>query len=98
MRGISPATDTKLSMRDKDKEQLRESRFLPADKFPFKSDLIIFDDVILYQSFKKEQPIAAVLSDQNMVDTMKMIFELAWEAAEKYDEQTWSNFDKLKQT
>jgi sugar-specific transcriptional regulator TrmB len=98
VRGISPATETKLKIRDKDREQLRESRFLPVDKFPFKSDLMIFDDIILYQSSKKEQPIAAVLSDQNMVDTMKMIFELAWEAAEKYDEQTWANFDKLNQT
>jgi len=29
-----------------------------------------------------------------MVDTMKMIFELAWEAAEKYDEEVVAEYEK----
>jgi len=87
IKGISPVTNTKFQMRGSDQVQLRESRFLPEEHFSFKSDLMIFEDAVLCQTYVDSQPIAAVLCDQNMVATMKMIFELAWEAAEKYDKQ-----------
>ena len=85
---ITPVTKTKISLKKFESEQLRETKYLPEDKFPFSSDIIIFPNFIHICSFGNDDSSFSILiEDESMVQTMKMIFDLCWEAAAKYDKE-----------
>lgn len=92
IKGISPMTMNKLSIRSEDNKQLRESRFIPKDKFPFESDILIFPNLIVVVTFDKNNLMAIVIEDEKVYKTMKMIFQLSWEAAEKYDKEIMEQY------
>ncbi len=95
LKGISPITKNKFLVRDKDLKQLRESRFLPEKTFNFQSEIFIFDDLVLVISEDIENEVNTIyFDDVNYVNTMKMIFDLAWEAAGKYDKEVVAEYEK----
>ena len=95
IRGISPSSESKLSLRKEDKKQLRESRFLPIEKYRFYTDILIFNDVVVFYTddFNNESMIVT-MEDKLVVETMNMIFDLAWEAAGKYDKEVVAEYEK----
>lgn len=60
-----------------------EVRILPADKFPIHGEITIRQDRIVMFSYKSAL-VAIVIVSQVLADTMRAVFELAWQGAEKY--------------
>ena len=69
----------------KDKEQLRETRLVPKDKFNIDIEIDIFDNKVVIASWKEN--LAIIIESQKIADAQKKIFELAWEGAGKYQEK-----------
>jgi len=63
-----------------------QDRFVPASKFPFVSGMDIYGDKVALFS-QRGKIVGAVVENQDIADTMRSIFNLAWEAAEKYQEK-----------
>ncbi|MDH4358374.1 MAG: hypothetical protein OEV37_00280 [Candidatus Berkelbacteria bacterium] len=83
VRAISTDTPATLKWTQQDKEQLRESRIVSADKFPFANEINIYGNKISILSLQGEI-LAVVIESESIAKTQKAIFELAWEGAEKY--------------
>jgi len=58
---------------------------IPFDKFPINCDIAIYGDKIRIASLDKRL-VGIIIEDKNIADTMRSIFRLAFEAAEKYDQ------------
>ena len=66
-----------------DKSMFRESKLVPAEKFPFSSDIAIYENKVAISALKG-RPIGVIIENQEIANTLKALFYLAWEAAEKY--------------
>lgn len=60
-----------------------ELRIIPKDKFPITVDITIFSDKVALSSLKGKL-VGVILENKEIAITFKSIFDLAWEAAEKY--------------
>jgi sugar-specific transcriptional regulator TrmB len=65
-----------------DKDELREMRIVPKEKFLFANEINILDDWVAVISYK--ELIALVIESKEFTRTMRTIFELSWDGAEKY--------------
>lgn len=83
-RGVLPDTPAMRKFTNRDKEQLRESRLVPADKLNLDIEINIYDNKVMMVSFKEE--LGIIIESQKIADAQKQIFELAWEAAGKYQD------------
>ncbi|TAN58274.1 hypothetical protein EPN15_01530 [Patescibacteria group bacterium] len=82
LRGIYVRKEGKLKevpLRD-----LSELRFIPYHKFPIDSDILFYEDKVAMFSFKGKL-VGAIIENKAISDTLRSIFNLAWESAEKYD-------------
>ncbi len=61
----------------------RELRLVPADKFDFTLERYIYNNKVAYMSFRDR--FGVIIESQDIAHTEKYIFELAWQAAKKYD-------------
>ena len=66
--------------------EITEMRMVPADKFPIHSDILFYDDKVAMVSLKGKL-VGAIIENKAITDTLRSIFNLAWEAAEKYDKE-----------
>ncbi|MFA5927074.1 MAG: helix-turn-helix domain-containing protein [Patescibacteria group bacterium] len=66
---------------NKDTEQLRTSRFVPADKFPFTNEIDIYGNKVAILSTQGEI-MAVIIESESIAKTQRMIFELAWIGAQ----------------
>lgn len=67
----------------KDVAKSDELRIIPRDKFPITVDITIFSDRVALSSLKGKL-VGVILESKEIATTFKSIFNLAWEAAEKY--------------
>lgn len=65
------------------KENLMESRIIPSEKFPFSTEVVVYDDKVAIASHKGKL-MGVIIENKGIADSLKTIFNLAWEAAEKY--------------
>jgi len=66
-------------------EELRETRFVPEEKFPFKIDGMIYCDKICFTTVDRNSPLVGIIIESKQISqTHKALFDLAWEGAEKY--------------
>ncbi len=56
---------------------------IPIEKFPLFCDIIMYDNNVAITSLKGKL-FGIIIESKEFADTMRSIFELAWEAAEKY--------------
>ena len=66
-----------------DKQMLRDSRYIPKDKFPFSFDFYVYENRTAI-SVLRGKPFGIVIESKEIADSMRSVFNLAWEAAEKY--------------
>lgn len=66
----------------RDQEELRETRLVPKEKFPFTNEIDIFQNLVIIISYK--DLLAILIESEDIAFTLKTIFNLAWETAEKY--------------
>lgn len=60
--------------------EFTDFRFVPHEKFKFSLEMNIYDDKILYVTFR-EPFISILIQDQAIADTQRAIFELGWRSA-----------------
>jgi hypothetical protein len=79
LRGIFCSDDTGLTFKKRGVSELREVHLVPKDKFPFKNEINIYDDKVAIISHQDE--IGVIIQNQNIADTQRAIFNLAFEYA-----------------
>ncbi len=65
------------------KEGRRERRYIPPEKFPFSTDLVIYGQKVAI-GVCKGKIIGVIIESKEISETLRAIFNLAWDAAEKY--------------
>ena len=66
-----------------DAAMLRESRFLPKNKFPFSGDISIYGDEVVISAIKSAKPFGIIIESREIADSLRAVFELAWQGAVK---------------
>jgi sugar-specific transcriptional regulator TrmB len=84
VKGIFIETDISKQYKDLQEENLREICYLPGDKFPFENEINIYDNKLNIISFKDE--IGVIIENEEIANTQKTIFNLAWEYAKLLEE------------
>jgi len=64
---------------EKDKKELRETRFLPKDKFDPRGEMEIYNDKIINIAYSESNPFATVIESKAMAFDEKQRFMLLWE-------------------
>jgi len=63
---------------------LRENRVISVEKYPISLEIVIYGDKIGYMTIRKDSiPIALLVENKEIADSMNSIFELAWRTAKK---------------
>ncbi len=60
-----------------------EGRRVPKDRFPFSGEITIYGNCVAMLSFRGKL-LGVIVESQGLAETMRAIFELAWETAGKY--------------
>ena len=74
-------TDNEISL--KPESELSTRRYIPNNKFPLSSTFIIYDNKIAIVSLKGKL-VGVIIENKEISNTLRSIFNLAWEGAEKY--------------
>lgn len=69
------------------KEGLKERRFLPKDIFPFTGSVTIYGHKASLISQKRTIS-GVIIENKEIADTLRAIFDLAWEASKKYQKSS----------
>ncbi len=83
IRSMVPDTEFGKDVKRKSKEFLREVRLLPKDKFDFSPEIYLYDNKLSVMSFKEK--FGFLLESKEIVDALKIAWQLAWERAAEYD-------------
>ena len=68
-----------------DKEEMRESRIVPAEKYGFHPEINIYDNKVMIASWREK--LGIIIESAEIADAMKKIYELAWAEAKRLDEK-----------
>lgn len=82
VRGIAPVSDYSMAHQSNDSQELRKSRLVPAEKFYFKNEINIFNNKVMIASYRDQMGV--IIESQDVADTQRAFFELAWEGARNY--------------
>jgi sugar-specific transcriptional regulator TrmB len=88
VRAITPDTPEGIKYQQRDHEELRVTRIVPQDKFPFTIEKNICGNKVAFFSIKNQVLVATVIENQEIADSERAIFELAWEQTNKYSKST----------
>lgn len=78
-RAIVPATKEAKEYARNNKKELREFRFVDPERVNFYNEINIYNDKVAIISFRDK--IGLIIQSQQIADTQKAIFELAWQTA-----------------
>lgn len=67
----------------RDTDELRQTRFLPADQFKQKTEVNIFARSIAYIAHSEDEPFATVIENPTLAEEEKNRFNLLWQIAQK---------------
>lgn len=79
IRAIFPDTPMSRLRQSKDFEELRESRLVPAEQYPFTMEMNIYDDKVAY--FSPKEDLAVILRSADIAHNMRIMFDLCWAMA-----------------
>ncbi|MBI4359791.1 MAG: hypothetical protein HY564_01705 [Candidatus Jacksonbacteria bacterium] len=83
IRAIVPKTNIGIERSQKDKEEMRETAFIPRDKFYFSPEINIYDNKVMIASWREK--LGIIIESDEIADAMKKIYELAWDTAKRLD-------------
>jgi sugar-specific transcriptional regulator TrmB len=85
IRAIIPRTEIGLERGNHDKEEKRESAFVPRDKFYFSPEINIYDNKVMIASWREK--LGIIIESAEIADAMKKIYELSWAEAKRLDRE-----------
>jgi len=62
-------------------KELRETKFIPTDLFPFTMDIKITDRLVSMITFQKDQPVGILIDNREIASNFGKLFNLVWELA-----------------
>lgn len=80
-RVILPDTEENRAITNNDKDELRETRFLPREKFDQKTEVNIYGDSIAYIAHSEKEPFATVIENSTLAEEERNRFELLWQVS-----------------
>ena len=83
IRWIAPNTPFNAEFQKGQEKALRELRLVPKEKYPLKTEIDIYGDKIALYGLKDDL-MGVIIEHPAIAETQRELFELAWEAAEKY--------------
>ena len=92
LKGIFPYEKGSLDFKKRGKEELREVHLIPADKFPFKNEINIYDDKVAIISHQDETGV--IIQNQSIADTQRVIFNLGFEYAKLLEDNLLTKADR----
>lgn len=85
IRAIFPDTAEDRKRHAMDGEELRKSVILPQEKFNITPEINIFNDKIMIADWREK--LGIIIESKEISNALRQIFELSWQAAEKYQEE-----------
>jgi len=82
---IVPETPLAHERRTKDTEEMREIAFIPPDTFLIPTEIDVYDNKVMIASWREK--LGVIIESQEIADTLKSIFKLAWAEAKRLDEE-----------
>jgi sugar-specific transcriptional regulator TrmB len=82
VRAIYTSDKGKVLSAKEDGEQ-RERRYVPPEKFPFATDIVIYGNKVAL-GVCRGKIIGVIIESKEISEALRAIFNLAWEGAEKY--------------
>ena len=64
-----------------DREELRETRFLPQDYFNPKAETQVFGDTVVYMTDSSKEPFATVIENEAIAADERQKFEILWKVS-----------------
>jgi len=86
VRAVTPNTKEGIEYQKNDKEQIRETRLVPLEKFPFNIEKNIVGNKVAFFSTHEGKLIITIIENKEIADAERAIFELAWFQAEHYNQ------------
>lgn len=83
MRSIHPDTPAARKITSRNAEELRESALVPSEKFHWTPEIQVYGNKVNIASWKEK--LGIIIESQEIADALKVIFDLSYEAAEKYE-------------
>ncbi len=78
---VVPNTELGKKYHKEDQKKLRESVLIPKKDFPFKLEVIMYDNKVAIVSNKSKNMFALIIESEEVYNTFRSIFKLAWMAA-----------------
>jgi hypothetical protein len=91
VKSIYPADEMSFLHKQRDKEELRESRLIPKE-FDFHMDIMIYGDKVAITSLREK--FGVLIESKEMAESQRRIFDFIWEGTVKYDEMTTRILEK----
>jgi sugar-specific transcriptional regulator TrmB len=85
IRAIVPKTEIGMERGEQDKAEMRESAFVPPDKYYFSPEINIYDNKVMIASWREK--LGIIIESAEIADAMKKIYELAWDRAKELDKE-----------
>lgn len=86
MTSIHPDTESARDITSRNVEENRDSQLVPPDKFYWTPEIQVYDNKVNIASWKEK--LGIIIESQEIADAMKQIFDLSYEAAERYGKTT----------
>jgi sugar-specific transcriptional regulator TrmB len=84
-RGIFPDSVALINtLPPRDKFELRQSRFIPGNKFDPLADTTIFGNKVIQISYAEKEPFATVIKSNDFAHDEKQKFELLWDLSQEF--------------
>lgn len=83
VRVIGPDTEEIKEYKKSDQKDLKETRLVPKDQFPFSIEMNIYGNKLAFMSFSEQ--LGLIVESNEIADNMRHLFKLAWLGAEKSD-------------
>lgn len=76
---IAAYNEAALELQKADKKEKREMIFIPKEKYDFSPEINIYDDKVLYASWREKM--AIIIKSKEIADFHKKMYNLCWEQA-----------------
>lgn len=86
-RVIGPNTQEIIEYKKTDQKNLKETRIVDKEKFPFSIEMNIYGNKVAFMSFSEQ--LGLIIESNEIAKNMKFLFELAWLGVEEKEEDYW---------
>ncbi|HLC76061.1 MAG TPA: helix-turn-helix domain-containing protein [Candidatus Peribacterales bacterium] len=86
VKSIQPDIEEAIEYKSRDAKELRQTRLVPHDKFPGKSEINIIGDMLAMFTIGDKTAMGMKMYNKELAQALRSLFKLAWERAKDYDE------------